>query len=173
MKLLLDELLEMSRIGRVETLPSKVSLTEVVDEALDTLDGVIRERKVDIHLPDTDLMLLGDRPRLIQIWQNLIENAVWYSRDDNSPCIELGVEQKNGETVFFIKDNGIGIDPQYHSKIFGIFEKLNPKSPGAGMGLSIIQRIVEKSGGRIWVESEGIGKGTCFYFTLPHAVVQS
>jgi PAS domain S-box-containing protein len=166
MKLLLDELLEMSRIDRIETPPVRVSLMEVVTEALDTLAGVINERKVDIHLPATDLMLL------CQIWQNLIENAIKYSRNASIPRIELGVQQMNGETIFFIKDNGIGIESQYYSKIFGIFEKLDHKSPGAGMGLSMIQRIIEKGGGRIWVESEGVGRGACFFFTLPDVVVQ-
>jgi signal transduction histidine kinase len=173
MKLLLDELLEMSRIGRVETPPVRVSLMEVVAEALDTLAGVISEQKVAVHLPDTDLMLFGDRPRLCQIWQNLIENAVKYSCDASILRIELGVRQENGETVFFVRDNGIGIAPEYHTKVFGIFEKLDPKSPGAGLGLSMVQRIVKKCAGRIWVESEGIGKGACFFFTLPQAVVQS
>lgn len=173
MKILLDELLELSRIDRVETPPVRVSFSEVVAEVLDALAGVIVERKVDIRLSDTDLMLIGDRPRLSRIWQNLIENAIKYGRNDSAPRIEIGVQQENGETVFFVKDDGIGIEPQYHSKIFGIFEKLNPKSPGAGMGLSMIQRIVEKCGGRVWAESEGSDKGSCFFFTLPHALVQS
>jgi signal transduction histidine kinase len=173
MKLLLDELLEMSRIDRVETPPVRVLLMEVLSEVLAAMAGVITERKVDIHLPDTDLILHGDFPRFCQIWQNLIENAIKYSHDDSSPCIELGVQQKSEETVFFVKDHGIGIDPQYRTKIFGIFEKLDQKSPGAGMGLSMIQRIVEKCGGRVWVESEGTNKGSCFFFTLPLAVVQS
>jgi PAS domain S-box-containing protein len=173
MKLLLDELLEMSRIGRVETPSVRVSYREVVDEVLDDLAGVIKERTVDIHQTDTDQMLFGDHPRLCQIWQNLIENAIKFCRNDCIPRIELGVQPLNRETVFFVKDNGIGIDPQYHSKIFGIFEKMNPKSPGAGLGLSMIQRIVEKCGGRVWVESEGSGKGACFFFTLPHVVVHN
>jgi len=173
MKMLLDELLEMSRIDHVETSPVRVSLLEVVAEVLEALGGVISERKVDIRLPDTELMLLGNRLRLSQIWQNLVENAIKYCRNDGIPRIELGIRQMSSETVFFVKDNGIGIDPQYHSKIFGIFEKLNQKSPGAGMGLSMIQRIVENFGGRVWAESEGIGKGSCFFFTLPHALVQS
>jgi signal transduction histidine kinase len=172
MKLLLDELLEMSRIGRAETPPVSVSFKEMLVEVLDALAGAIKERAVDIHLPDTDLMLFGDRLRLCQIWQNLIENAIKYGRNDSAPRIEIGVQQENGETVFFVKDNGIGIDPQYHSKIFGIFDKLDPKSPGAGLGLSMVQRIVEKFGGRIWVESEGISQGACFFFTLPQAMVQ-
>lgn len=172
MKLLLDELLEMSRIGRVETPPVKVTLKKVTDEVLVALAGIISERGVDIHPPATDLMLFGDLPRLCQLWQNLIENGIKFCQDDRIPRIELGVQQESGETVFFVKDNGIGIDPQYHSKIFGIFEKMNPKSPGAGLGLSMIQRIVEKCGGRVWVESEGSGTGSCFYFTLPEAVIK-
>jgi PAS domain S-box-containing protein len=172
MKMLLDELLELSRIDRIETESVKVSLSEVLTEVLDALAGVIAERKVDIRRPDTDLILFGDRPRLSQIWQNLIENAIKYSRDDSIPRIELGVQLMSGETVFFVKDNGIGIAPEYHAKIFGIFEKLDQKSPGAGMGLSMIQRIVEKCGGRIWVESNGDGIGSCFKFTQPGALYQ-
>jgi len=172
MKLLLDELLEMSRIGRVETSPVRVSFREILSEALEALAGVIKERSIDINLPGTDLILFGDRTRLCQIWQNLIENAIKYSRDGTIPRIELGIRQVSGETVFFVKDNGIGIDPQYHRRIFEIFDKLDPKSAGAGLGLSMVQRIVEKCGGRVWVESEGVSKGSCFYFTLPEAMVK-
>jgi signal transduction histidine kinase len=173
MKLLLDELLELSRIDHVETPPIRVSLMEVLTEVLDTLAGVITERKVDIQLPDSDLTLFGDRPRLCQIWQNLIENAIKYSRDGSIPRIELGVQQESGETVFFVKDDGIGIDPLYNTRIFKIFEKLDPKSPGAGLGLPMVLRIVEKCGGRVWVESEGSDKGSSFFFTMPCVVVQS
>jgi signal transduction histidine kinase len=79
----------------------------------------------------------------------------------------------NGETAFYVKDNGIGINPHYHSRIFELFDKLDPKSYGVGLGLSMVQRIVEKCGGRIWVESEGDGKGACFVFTLPNAMVRN
>jgi PAS domain S-box-containing protein len=173
MKLLLDELLELSRIDRVESPPVNVSLSDVLDEVLGSLAGAINERNVDIHLPVLDMILFGDISRFCQIWQNLIENAIKYSREDSIPRIDLGVKQINEEMVFFVKDNGIGIAPQYISKIFGIFEKLDPKSPGAGLGLSMINRIIEKGGGRVWAESEGIGKGSSFYFTLPNAVVHS
>jgi len=173
MKLLLDELLEMSRITRVVTPPVYIALSKVVDEALNSLAGIISERKVAIHLQKTDLMLFGDRPRLCQIWQNLIENAIKYSRDDTTPRIEIGVRQENSETVFFVKDNGIGIDQQYRQKIFGIFEKLDPGSPGAGLGLSMVQRIIETFDGKIWVESDGIGTGSCFYFTLHKSIIQN
>jgi len=173
MKLLLDELLEMSRIDRAEISPVWVPVREVLVEVMETLAGEINERKVDVLLPDNDLLLLVDRPRFCQIWQNLIENAIKYSREGSIPRIELGVKELSGQTVFFVKDNGIGIAPEYCAKIFGVFEKLDPKSPGAGLGLAMIKRIVEKSGGRVWVESEGNDKGSCFFFTLPSVVVQS
>jgi len=171
MKLLLDELLELSRIDRVEAPPVRVSLRDVLDEVMGTLAGEIYERKAEITRPESDLILLADRLRLCQIWQNLIENALKYRHDDRILRIELGVQQMSGETTFFVRDNGIGINPQYQTKIFGIFEKLDQNSPGAGLGLSMIQRIIEKCGGRVWVESEGVGKGSCFFFTLPQAIV--
>jgi len=170
MKLLLDELLELSRIDRTEAEPVKVSLVDLLGEILDAMAGVISEQGVDIRLPKTDLILHGDRRRLCQIWQNLIENAIKYRGDDRVACIELGTRLTGEDTVFFVKDNGIGIEPQYHDKVFGIFEKLDSKTPGAGLGLSMIKRIVEKHGGRVWVESPGSDQGSCFCFILPNAV---
>ncbi|MBL0224521.1 MAG: PAS domain S-box protein [Geobacteraceae bacterium] len=170
MKLLLDELLEFSRIGRIEAPLVKVPLRELLDEVLGTMAGAISERSVDIHLPEAGLIISGDRTRLSRLWQNLIENAVKYSRNDIMPRIEIGWQQVNAETVFFVQDNGIGINPSHLGRIFGIFEKLDPGSPGAGLGLSMVQRIVEKYGGRIWVESDGTGTGSCFRFTLPWAL---
>jgi PAS domain S-box-containing protein len=170
MKLLLDELLEFSRIGRVEAAPVDVTFGELLDEVLSSLAGTIAEKSVDILLPDSGLIIYGDRLRLCQLWQNLIENAIKYSRDDIRPCIETGWQQMNEETVFFVRDNGIGIDPRHLGKVFGVFEKLDPRSPGAGLGLTMVLRIVEMYGGRVWVESEGVGTGSCFCFTLPGAL---
>jgi PAS domain S-box-containing protein len=170
MKLLLDELLEMSRIGRIEAPPVRVRLRDVLQVSLNMLAGIISERHAEIDLPGQEVMLCGDLQRLHQLWQNLIENAIKYCSTGTIPRIELGVKQQDGETVFFVRDNGIGIDPRYLDKIFGVFEKLNPESPGAGLGLPMIKRIVELYGGRVWVESEGEGTGACFYFTLPEAM---
>jgi PAS domain S-box-containing protein len=171
MKLMLDELLELSRIGRIETPSVKMLLSEVLSETIDALAGIISERNVEIHLPDKDLALYGERPRVSQIWLNLIDNAIKFSIEGRFPRVDLGVLQESGETIFFVRDNGIGIDPAYCSRIFNIFEKLDPNSHGAGLGLSMIQRIVNNCGGRIWVESEGAEKGSCFFFTLPHVIV--
>jgi chemotaxis family two-component system sensor kinase Cph1 len=173
MELLLNELLELSRLDRVEAPAVRISLIGMVDEVLGALAGVINERKVRIHRPEIDLELFGDRQRMCRIWQNLIENAIKYGCIGDDPLIELGVQQVNGVTVFFVKDNGVGIAPEYRKKIFEMFEKLDQKSPGAGLGLSMVKRIVDKCGGKIWIESDGVGNGACFFFTLPLAVIQS
>jgi signal transduction histidine kinase len=115
--------------------------------------------------------LHGDRLRLEEIWQNLVENACKFMGDQKDPHIEIGVETLKAETVFFVRDNGMGIDPRYHAKVFALFERLDAKAEGTGVGLAIVKRIVDLYMGRIWMESSGLGKGTCFYFTLPGAGV--
>jgi signal transduction histidine kinase len=170
METLLNELLDMSRIGRATTPNVEVTFQELVAEAMNAVAGQISAGNVDVGVCAANPRLCGDRRRLLQIWQNLLDNALKYMGDQARPCIEVGVEQQQGETVFIICDNGIGIAPVYHEKIFGIFEKLDRKIGGVGMGLTMVKRIVETYGGRIWVESEGSGTGTCFRFTLPDAV---
>ncbi len=170
MELMLNELLQMSRIGRVQEPSVTVPLSEIIASVRDTLAGSIKDRNVTINLIDTDVMFCGEKNRLCQIWQNLIENSIKYSREGVTPCITLGTQQRGGDTYFYVADNGIGVAPHHTAAIFRVFEKLSPKSTGVGIGLSLVQRIVEKNGGRIWVESAGVGKGACFYFNLPHAM---
>jgi PAS domain S-box-containing protein len=167
---LLGELLEMSRVGRVVNPPAEVAFKELAEEAERIVAGPILEGNVQVRLVDEPVTLHGDRSRLLEIWQNLVENAVKFMGDQPSPQIDIGLEHHDGETVFFVRDNGIGIDPKYHSKLFHIFEKFNPKTEGTGMGLAITKRIVELYQGRIWVESKGEGQGSCFFFTLPGAL---
>ncbi len=163
---LLDELLELSHIGRQMRAPTEVSLQEAVREALDLVAGRIVKRGVAVKVTREPIQLTGDRPRLVEIFQNLVDNAAKYMGDQPAPSVEIGVDEVGGETVLFVRDNGIGIDPQYQPKIFGPFEKLNPGSEGAGLGLALVKRIVEVHGGRIWLESEGSGRGSTFRFTL-------
>jgi signal transduction histidine kinase/HAMP domain-containing protein len=170
MGLLLQELLEMSRIGRIINPPVKITFAELIKEAISIVAGSIADRGVKVQVGGESVTLYGDRSRLTEIWQNLLENAVKFIGDRSSPQIDIGVERHGSETVFFVRDNGIGIDPQYQSKIFNLFEKIEAKTEGTGMGLAIVKRIVELYQGRIWVESKGLGQGTSFFFTLPGAL---
>jgi signal transduction histidine kinase len=102
-----------------------------------------------------------------EVLENLIDNAAKYMGDQPNPLIEIGREQNETETIIHVRDNGIGIEPRFHAKIFGLFEKLSADSEGSGIGLAIVKRIIETYGGRIWVESDGLGKGSTFRFTLP------
>ena len=173
MALLLDELLEISRIGRIVSPPVRITFRNLANEALGAVAGHIAERNVTVKVGDGDVTLHGDRPRLVKIWQNLVENACKFMGDQKEPVVEIGAETRGAETVFFVRDNGVGIDPRYQTKVFGLFEKLDPKVEGTGLGLAIVKRIVELNQGRIWVKSAGQGQGTCFYFTLPDAVNNS
>jgi signal transduction histidine kinase/HAMP domain-containing protein len=170
MGLLLQELLEMSRIGRIINPPVKITFAELIKEAISIVAGSIADRGVKVQVGGESVTLYGDRSRLTEIWQNLLENAVKFIGDRSSPQIDIGVERHGSETVFFVRDNGIGIDPQYQSKIFNLFEKIEAKTEGTGIGLAIVKRIVELYQGRIWVESKGLGQGTSFFFTLPGAL---
>jgi PAS domain S-box-containing protein len=167
---LLDELLEMSRADSIVNPPARITLRELAEDALNTVAGRIATRKVNVHIAGDACTLYGDRSRLAQIWQNLVDNAVKFMGNQPSPHIEIGVEKNGPDTVFFVRDNGIGIVPQDQKKIFGMFEKLDPKSGGMGMGLAIIKRIVNMQRGKIWLESNGTRQGACFRFTLPDAV---
>lgn len=167
---LLDELLKKFRADTVVAPPVRITLRELAEDAVNASAGGIAAGKVKVKVGDGDRTLWGDRPRLAQIWQNLVENAVKFMGNQALPQIEIGADKDGADTVFFVRDNGIGIAPQDQRKIFGMFEKLDPKSIGTGMGLALIKRIVGMHRGSIWLESEGPGQGACFRFTLPDAV---
>lgn len=167
---LLDDLLDISRVGRVVVLPARVTLQGLVDDALGAVAGRLTSHGVALTVNDPDVKMVGDRTRLAEVFQNLIDNAVKFMGNQQEPRIVIGVERRGAETIFFVRDNGDGIDPRYHEKVFGLFEKLDPRAEGTGMGLALVKRVVELYDGRIWVESKGKGQGACFYFTLPAAV---
>jgi signal transduction histidine kinase len=167
MHILLSDLLELSRIGRILNPPEEVDLAQVIREAIETLDAHLRSKKVVVNSPLDMPIVYGDRVRLREVFENLIDNAAKYAGDQPNPMIEIGTKEEGNELVIFVRDNGIGIEPQYQNKVFGLFDKLNPNSEGTGIGLALIKRIIETHGGRIWVESEGLGKGSMFCFTIP------
>ena len=164
---LLTDLLELSRIGRIQNPPEEVDLNQVINEAVESLDARLRSKNVIVNSSLELPTVYGDRVRLREVFENLIDNAAKYTGDQPDPVIEIGTREDGNETVIFVKDNGMGIDSQFQTRIFGLFDKLNPASEGTGIGLAIIKRIIEINGGKIWVESEGLGKGSTFCFTLP------
>jgi PAS domain S-box-containing protein len=166
MHLLLRELLELSRIGRIMNPPEKVSFEALVHDALEIVHGRLEAGNITVHIQPDLPAVQGDRQRLMEVLQNLVDNAAKYMGSQSSPRIDIGQDgEEDGKIRFYVKDNGIGISPQYHNRIFGLFDKLDQKTEGTGVGLAIVKRIVEVHGGRIWVESEA-GKGSTFYFTL-------
>jgi signal transduction histidine kinase len=112
-------------------------------------------------------MIWGDRIRLLETLQNLIENAIKFMGEQSSPRVEIGAREEEGAVTCWVADNGIGIDPRYQDKIFELFERLNPEIDGTGVGLTLVRRIVEVHGGRCWIESPGPGLGSKFFFLLP------
>ena len=138
----------------------------VVKSALDIVAGIISKSKIKISTTKDKIMLYGDPQRLIQLYQNLIDNAVKFMGNQPEPIVEIGAKHSEGRIILFVRDNGKGIDQKQGHRLFRLFEKLDEKSEGTGVGLALIKRIVEVHNGAIWFESEGIGKGTTFYFTL-------
>lgn len=167
---LLDEILELSRVGRLFNPPSEVPLGDLVNEVLELLSGRIARHGVEVQVDAALPVLYGDRPRLQEVLQNLVENAIKFMGDQPHPRIEIGAAQQGHETIVSVRDNGIGIDRLFQEKVFGLFNKLDQKSEGTGIGLALVKRIVEVHGGRVRVESEGAGQGSTFRFTLPSPI---
>ena len=163
---LLQEVLELSRIGRVVNDLEEVDLVVLANEVAGQVAGVLRGRGVSLVVSDELPTVLGDRVRLHEVLQNLIDNAVKFMGDQVSPRIEVGCRREGEELVCYVSDNGIGIEPCYLEKVFDLFDQLDPRVEGSGVGLALVKRIVETHGGRIWVESAGLGEGSCFCFVL-------
>jgi signal transduction histidine kinase len=109
----------------------------------------------------------GDPGRLLEVFQNLIDNSTKFMGEQKHPRIEIGAERDNGQVHCFVRDNGLGIAAEYHARVFDLFDRLDTKVDGTGVGLALVKRIVEVHGGRIWIESAGEGQGSSFHFTLP------
>ncbi len=169
MSRLVSDLLAYSRTAELDGIPiERVDASRVIEQVRVSLSQAIKETGAELHygpLPEVDI-----RPvHLELLFQNLVGNALKYRQDGQAPRVEVGAVPRTGLWEFSIRDNGIGIEPEYHSRIFGVFKRLHrneQKYPGTGIGLAICQRIVESYGGRIWVESEA-GRGSTFRFTLP------
>ena len=166
---LLDELLELSRIGRQMNPPENLDLSELVSAAIERVSIQIEDKGIDLRIAPDLPAVRGDPGRLLEVFQNLVDNAAKFMGDQESPRIEIGARRDNGEVYCFVRDNGVGIKPEYHDRVFDLFERLDTRVAGTGVGLALVKRIVEVHGGRIWVESDGEGLGSTFHFTLPTA----
>jgi PAS domain S-box-containing protein len=168
---LLKDLLELSRVGRQINKPEKVWFEDLVKEAVEIVHGRLEKRGITLQTQPNLPLVNVDKPRLIEVLQNLIDNAAKYMGDQKKPVIEIGTTGLNGSGIytFFVRDNGLGIAAEYHERIFGLFDKLDSASEGTGIGLALVKRIIEFHGGRIWVESE-LGMGSTFYFTLQNTL---
>ena len=167
MQRLLADLLEISRVGRINHEPVHISTNKLIDEVVELLHGRISAGRINVCVAESLPPIHGDLPRIFEVFQNLIDNAAKFMGNQLEPRIDIGVAgELDGNPMFYVRDNGIGISPQFKDRVFGLFDKLNPLSDGTGIGLALVKRIVEFHGGRIWVESEA-GKGATFFFTLP------
>lgn len=170
MRSMIGDLLGYARLGHEKRTPNGlVSMEQVAAWTMSNLEATVRATGASIT-HDPLPTVAGDFGRLSQVWQNLISNSLKY-RGPDPPRIHISAQCQEEIWLFSIKDNGIGIDPRYAERIFGVFKRLHGREyPGTGIGLAICRRIVENLGGRIWVESEP-GQGATFYFTLPDANV--
>lgn len=163
---LVDEILDLSRVGRIMNPATNVPFEEIVKEALTAAEGILKARQVQVKMDAIFPFVHVDRVRIVQVIQNLVTNSVKFMGDQTNPKIEIGFKETDGKHIFFVRDNGIGIAKEHQDKIFELFNKLDPTTEGTGIGLGLVKRIVEVHGGKIWVESEGLGKGSIFKFTL-------
>ena len=165
---LIQDLLELSRIGRIVHSYESVDVTQIIKEAVETLEIQLSERGTELVIQDNLPTITCDRVRIKQVFENLIDNANKFMGEENDkPRIEIGFHNNEDFFEFFVKDNGIGIQKEYQEKVFEIFARLGDvEVEGTGVGLAIVKKIVETHGGKIWLDSE-VGKGTTVYFTLP------
>lgn len=171
MNRLLESLLLIFRIDTEDNSTAGTAFRVLVQDAVDRVIRGNKREGIKMTIAAEGPVLYGDRDKLVQIWLHLIENAAKYMGDQKYPAIDIGVEQTDQELLFYVRDNGMGIEKPYQGKIFGLFDQLDKTADGMGLGLALVQRIVDYYGGTIRVESAGANQGSCFYFTLPDVLI--
>ncbi|MFO0549424.1 MAG: PAS domain-containing protein [Polyangiaceae bacterium] len=164
---LLSDLLHLSRVGRPVDGGSAIEVHELVREACDLVAGRTAKTGAHIEVAVGDIVVFGDRTRLVEVFQNLLDNAIKFSSSTPDPRVTVAAELQGEFVHLFVRDNGSGVDPRHAHKLFGLFEKLDPNSEGTGIGLALAKRVIESHDGVITLESDGEGRGTTVRFTLP------
>jgi PAS domain S-box-containing protein len=162
----IDDLLELSRIGHVTMKPEIVSTLDLVQRVVEGHAEEINAKHVSVEIQSDLPPVFGDPAQLIQVFDNLLANALKYGCSGDAPQIRIGASTEEGEVRLFVHDDGPGIPPEYQQRIFGLFEKLDEHGDGTGVGLAIVQRIVELHQGRVWVKS-ATGQGATFWVAFP------
>lgn len=167
MENLIEDLLSFSHLGKNEIIKKQVNIEEIVKSIIEDFCKQFSIQKTIFKLGNL-YPVAGDASMLKQVWINIISNAYKYSKKNPQQLIEIGSELNNGDIVYHVKDNGVGFDMKYYSKLFGIFQRLHGEVEfeGTGIGLAIVQRIVDRHGGRVWAEAK-VNEGATFYFSLP------
>jgi len=174
MEALVSDLRTWARIGKIVYHFKTTSSRKIIDRVVTDLQHQLKERSIELALEDSLPAITCDEERLYQVFQNLLSNAIKCTKGIDDPRIEIGYQDKGNLHQFYVKDNGIGIAPRDHRRIFEMFQRARrvKGEEGTGLGLAIVQRIVTDHGGDVWVDSEK-GKGATFYFTLPKKNVTS
>ena len=164
---LIDDLLAFSRLGRQEMSKTSLDIEGIIRDVWQNLLTTNPNRTMTLHIEGI-LPGVGDRSLIREVFSNLLGNAVKFTRNRDKTLIEVGSRVEGNETIYYIRDNGVGFEMQYYDKLFSVFQRLhNPNEyEGTGIGLALVQRIVQRHGGRVWAEGE-VGQGATFYFTLP------
>jgi PAS domain S-box-containing protein len=163
---LLSDLLELSRVGKVIGEARPCSLSTIATQAIELVRPALDQRGIEMTIDELP-QVQGDEARLVEALMNLVENAIKFMGTQESPSIRISADSRDGMVYCSVRDNGIGIAPGYHDKIFELFERLDAGIEGTGVGLALVKRIIENHGGEIWVESDGPGQGVAMHFTLP------
>lgn len=170
---LLEDLLELSRIGRVVNELDEISLTDLFRQTSRLMKIQLAANRTRLNIQEQMPRIFVDAQRMKEVAQNLLENALKFSRDNISPEISVSAHEEQGRVVCCVEDNGIGIEPQFQDQIFGLFNRLDQSYEGTGIGLTLVKRIIEVHHGNIWVESDGTDKGARFCFSLPSTQVSA
>ena len=170
---LLRELLDLSRVGRVANPPEDVTLLSLAEEAQQSVAGRLAAARAELVIEPELPVLYGDRARLQEVVRNLVDNAAKFMGDQPRPRIVIGARPGPRGPIWFVRDNGSGIDAKHQQRVFGLFERLDSSVEGTGIGLALVKRIVEVHGGQVWVESAGRGQGTTVCVSLPQRPAQS